>query len=46
MKVARKLRRNSIGIEINKSLIPIINEKVSFTHDQYADDKFYIIERT
>ena len=30
MKVARDLGRNSIGIEIKKSLIPIIREKVGF----------------
>ena len=30
MKVARQLGRNSIGIEINKSLIPIIKKKVGF----------------
>lgn len=30
MKVARELGRNSIGIEINKELIPIIKKKVGF----------------
>jgi site-specific DNA-methyltransferase (adenine-specific) len=30
MKVARKLRRNSIGIEIKKSLIPIVKKKTGF----------------
>ncbi len=30
MKVARNLKRNSIGIEINKSLIPIIKKKLGF----------------
>lgn len=30
MKVARKLRRNSIGIEIKKSLFPIIETKIGF----------------
>jgi len=30
MKVARDLRRNSIGIEIKKSLIPIIKKKLGF----------------
>ncbi|MEO0155970.1 MAG: site-specific DNA-methyltransferase, partial [candidate division WOR-3 bacterium] len=30
MKVARALGRNSIGIEIKKSLIPIIRKKVGF----------------
>jgi len=30
MKVARELRRNSIGIEIKKSLLPIIKTKIGF----------------
>jgi site-specific DNA-methyltransferase (adenine-specific) len=30
MKVARELRRNSIGIEIKKSLIPVIKKKIGF----------------
>jgi len=30
MKVARQLGRNSIGIEIKKSLIPIIKKKLGF----------------
>lgn len=30
MKVARALGRNSIGIEINESLIPIMRKKVGF----------------
>lgn len=41
MKVARVLGRNSIGIEINESLIPIIRKKVGFegqlTFDQVED---------
>lgn len=34
MKVARDLERNSIGIEIKKSLIPIIKEKLGFVEQQ------------
>jgi len=30
MKMAKKLGRNSIGIEIKKSLIPIVKEKLGF----------------
>jgi site-specific DNA-methyltransferase (adenine-specific) len=30
MKVARDLGRNSIGIEIKKSLVPIIRKKLGF----------------
>ncbi|MGB9721566.1 MAG: DNA-methyltransferase [bacterium] len=48
MKVARELGRNSIGIEIKKSLIPIIKEKLGFggqlsIHNQ--DDAFELIIR-
>ncbi|MBI2574482.1 site-specific DNA-methyltransferase [Candidatus Woesearchaeota archaeon] len=48
MKVARRLKRNSIGIEIKKSLIPIIKEKVGFNGQKTLsknDDVFEIIER-
>jgi len=49
MKVARQLKRNSIGIEIEKSLIPIIKEKVGFNQSPTLflknDDTFEIIER-
>jgi site-specific DNA-methyltransferase (adenine-specific) len=49
MKVARKLKRNSIGIEIKKELIPIIKEKLAFNDllekENIFDDKFEIIER-
>ncbi len=31
MKIARELKRNSVGIEIKKSLLPIIETKVGFT---------------
>lgn len=48
MKVARQLGRNSIGIEIKKSLIPIIKRKVTFegqlTFDN-SDDTFEIVVR-
>lgn len=46
MKVARKLGRNSIGIEINRALIPIIKKKLGFeSSDLFAEDSFEIIER-
>lgn len=48
MKVARKLRRNCIGIEINKSLLPIIQKKIGFKFQKdpkETDDFFYIINR-
>jgi site-specific DNA-methyltransferase (adenine-specific) len=48
MKVARKLGRNSIGIEIKKSLINIIKKKVGFdveTLFKENDDQFEIIIR-
>lgn len=48
MKVARDLGRNSIGIEIKKSLIPIIKKKLGFDgqSDLYRqDDTFEIIIR-
>ncbi|MCS7163705.1 MAG: site-specific DNA-methyltransferase [Thermodesulfovibrio sp.] len=48
MKVARQLGRNSIGIEINKSLIPIIKKKLGFEGQLYFDgqeDKLEIILR-
>lgn len=48
MKIARELGRNSIGIEIKKSLIPIIKKKTGF-EGQLAldkqDDTFEIIIR-
>jgi len=37
MKVARQLGRNSIGIEIKKSLIPIIKKKVGFNGQKKLD---------
>ena len=48
MKVARELGRNSIGIEINKSLVSIIKEKLGFGKGQTSllsnkDDKFEVI---
>jgi DNA modification methylase len=49
MKVARELGRNSIGIEIKKSLIPIIKKKVGFEAQQKLlynnQDTFEIIIR-
>ena len=48
MKVARQLGRNSIGIEIKKSLIPIIKKKVGFDGQKRLDgndDTFEIIKR-
>jgi len=49
MKVARQLKRNSIGIEIEKSLIPIIREKVGFYQSPTLfpenDDTFEVVER-
>lgn len=48
MKVARDLGRNSIGIEIKKSLIPIIKKKLGFSGQQKLDsneDTFEIIIR-
>src|SRR3989344_3536696 len=48
MKLARNLGRNSIGIEIKKSLIPIIKEKVGFNGQRRLDkneDTFELIER-
>jgi len=48
MKIARQLGRNSIGIEIKKSLIPVIKKKTGFdgqtTLNKNSDD-FKIIER-
>ncbi len=48
MKVARRLGRNSRGIEIKKSLIPIIKEKIGFNGQQTLfknDDTFELAER-
>jgi len=48
MKVARQLGRNSVGIEIKKSLIPIIKEKVGFKGQKtlnQSEDTFKLIER-
>ena len=48
MKIARRLGRNSIGIEIKKSLIPIIKEKVGFNEQKTLsknEDTFELIER-
>jgi len=48
LKVARGLGRNSIGIEIRKSLIPIIKKKLGFegqSHLYNQDDTFEIVIR-
>jgi len=48
IKVARELGRNSIGIEINKKLLPIIKEKSGFLGQGSLfcdDDKLEIIKR-
>ena len=48
MKIAKKLGRNSIGIEIKKSLIPIIKEKIGFNGQKQLsqnEDTFELIER-
>ena len=50
MKKARELERNSIGIEIKKSLIPVIRKKLGFDGGQnpfFTDqnDKLEIINR-
>jgi len=48
MKVSRDLRRNSIGIEIKKSLVPIINKKLGFEGQSnlyHKDDTFEVIVR-
>jgi len=44
MKVARDLGRSSIGIELKKSLIPIIKEKLSFEGQQKLDNNKDIFE--
>ncbi len=49
MKMARRLGRNSIGIEIKKSLIPIIKEKLAFSGQKTLTenkDTFEILERS
>lgn len=48
MKVARELGRNSIGIEINKSLLLIIKKKIGFKFQKITKetgDSFFIINR-
>ncbi|MDD3632240.1 MAG: site-specific DNA-methyltransferase [Candidatus Cloacimonetes bacterium] len=48
MKVARNLNRNSIGIEVKESLIPIIKKKMGFDEQMSfldKDDKLEIIIR-
>ncbi|MFA6450486.1 MAG: site-specific DNA-methyltransferase [bacterium] len=38
MKVARRLGRNSIGIEINENQVPVIKEKIGFAGQESAND--------
>jgi site-specific DNA-methyltransferase (adenine-specific) len=50
MKIARELGRNSIGMEIKKSLLPIIKEKLGFCNGQLSllsdkEDTFEVIAR-
>ena len=48
MKIAKQLCRNSIGIEIKKSLVSIIKEKTGFNGQKTLnknDDSFELIER-
>ncbi len=46
MKVAKQLERNSIGIEINEKLLPIIKKKVGFSQKQIGGlDNFKIFIR-
>jgi len=48
MKLARELGRNSIGIEIKKSLIPIVKKKLGFDGQKALipdKDNFEVIER-
>ncbi len=49
MKAARDLGRNSIGIEIKKSLVPVIKEKIGISgrqSDLFIDDELEIVYRT
>ncbi len=48
MKMARKLGRNSVGIEIKKELVPIIKKKIGFDGQKKLsndEDKFELIIR-
>lgn len=45
MKIARQLGRNSIGIEIKKSLSRIIRKKVGFENGHKTNDSFEVIFR-
>jgi len=44
MKIARQLGRNSIGIEIKKSLIPIIKKKIGFDEQLQFDNQNDVFE--
>jgi site-specific DNA-methyltransferase (adenine-specific) len=50
MKVARELKRNSVGFEIKKSLIPVIKKKLGVDSGQkpmFSDEKdiFQVVYR-
>lgn len=45
MKIARQLGRNSVGIEIKKSLVRIIKKKVGFGNGSSTNDTFELIFR-
>ena len=46
MKVAIELERNSIGYEIDESLLPIIKEKVGISQRLIADYSVEIVKRS
>jgi DNA modification methylase len=45
MKVAKELRRNSYGYEIDLELKPIISEKLGFNQSTLSDDRVELVER-
>ena len=45
MKIARQLGRNSIGIEIKRSLVKIIEKKIGFNNNKPTNDSFETIFR-
>ncbi len=50
MKLARQMGRNSIGIEINESLVAIIEKKLGFSGQKWllsdSEDKFKVVVRS
>lgn len=46
IKTARELGRNSIGYEIDRELLPIIQQKINSSTANASDDQIEIIERT